>query len=126
MVKLSRIIKDYADTGSVNALVNLFGFVDDHVFLTKSGEVGVVVRVQGRDYECLDDADLNEITRRFESCVRSFDPGFRIYQYLVKRSGAAVPVSDDYENGVVREAVLSRSSYLAGKATELYSIDTYF
>ena len=69
MVKLSRIVKDYQDSGSVNALVNLFGFVDDHVFLTKSGEVGVVVKIQGRDYECLDPVDLNEVTRRFEACV---------------------------------------------------------
>lgn len=126
MVKLSQIVKDYQDSGSVNALVNLFGFVDDNVFLTKSGEVGVVVKIQGRDYECLDPVDLNEVTRRFEACVRSFDPAFRIYQYLLKRNGASIPVSDVYENPIVREAVLSRSEYLEGKASELYSVEAYF
>ena len=126
MVKLSRIVKDYQDSGAVNALVNLFGFIDDHVFLTKSGEVGAVIRVDGRDYECLDNVDLNEITRRFEACVRSFDPAFRIYQYLVKRDGARIPCSDEYENPVVRQAVRSRVEYLEGKSEELYTIEIYF
>ena len=126
MVKLSQIIKDYQESGAVNSLINLFGFIDDAVFLTKSGEVGVVLKVQGRDYECLDNADLNEITRRFEACVRSFDPSFRVYQYLIKRDSARIPRSPDYENPVVREAVAGRAEYLEGKADELYSLDVYF
>ena len=126
MVKLTRIIKDYEASGAVNALVNLFGFIDDHVFLTKSGEVGVVIRVQGRDYECLDGIDLNEITRRFEACVRSFNSSFRIYQYLIKRDGVRIPRQPGYGNPIVREAVNSRALYLEGMARDLYSIDTYF
>src|SRR4051812_25424722 len=88
VVKLSRIIKDYRDSGAVNSFVNLFGFIDDQVFLTKSGEVGTVLKVDGRDYECLDPLELNVITRRFEASVRSLDGGFRIYQYLIKRDSA--------------------------------------
>jgi len=126
MVKLSRIVKDYQNSGAVNALVNLFGFIDDHVFLTKSGEVGVVLKVQGRDYECLDNFDLNDITRRFEACVRSFDPSFRIYQYFIKRNNARIPRSPEYENPVVRQAVNSRVEYLESKADELYMLDAYF
>ena len=64
MVKLKRIVKDYQTSGSVNSLVNLFGFIDEQVFLTKSGDVGVVLRIQGRDYECLDAADLNATEAR--------------------------------------------------------------
>jgi type IV secretion system protein TrbE len=126
MVKLSQIVKDYRDSGAVNSFVNLFGFIDDQVFLTKGGEVGVVLKVGGRDYECLDNVELNEITRRFEACVRSFDPSFRIYQYLVKRDSARIPRSPDYEDPVVREAVAGRAEYLESKADELYSLDTYF
>jgi type IV secretion system protein VirB4 len=126
MIKLSRIVKDYQDSGAVNSLVNLFGFIDEHVFLTKSGEVGVVLRVEGRDYECMDTLDLNEITRRFEACVRAFDPAFRIYQYLIKRDGARIPRSADYRNPVVRQAAMSRADYLESKAEELYSIEVYF
>ncbi len=126
MVKLSRIVKDFRDSGAVNSFVNLFGFIDDHVFLTKSGEVGVVLRVDGRDYECLDEFELNEITRRFEASVRSLDGSFRIYQYLIKRDSAEIPRSPSYDNAVVRQAVESRVEYLKSKADELYMLDIYF
>jgi type IV secretion system protein VirB4 len=126
VVRLPRIIKDYRDSGAVNAVVNLFGFIDEHVFLTKSGEVGIVLKVDGRDYECLDAVELNEITRRFEGCLRSFDPSFRIYQYLIKRHSASVPHGRQYDNPVVREAVSSRIQYLEAKADQLYTIDLYF
>jgi type IV secretion system protein TrbE len=126
VVKLSRIVKDYRDSGAVNSFVNLFGFIDDQVFLTKSGEVGIVLKVDGRDYECLDSFELNEITRRFEASVRSLDAGFRIYQYLIKRDSAQIPRSAEYENPIVSQAVSSRVEYLEGKADELYTLDIYF
>ena len=37
-------------------LIPLYGFVDDGVFLTKSGALGVVLALEGVDYECLDPA----------------------------------------------------------------------
>ena len=38
----------------MNSLLALWGFVDETTFLTKAGHVGVVYRLQGVDYECLD------------------------------------------------------------------------
>jgi len=73
MVKLNRIVKDYGESGAVNAFVNLFGFIDDQVFLTKSGEAGVVLKLQGRDYECLDPQELDHLTRRLR-CGRCRPP----------------------------------------------------
>src|SRR5207249_5896745 len=35
MLKLKRIFKNYEETGSLNEQVNLYGFVDSHMFLTK-------------------------------------------------------------------------------------------
>ena len=51
MFRLQRIFKNYAETGSFNEQVNLYGFVDSHVFLTKTGDLGVVLEVRGVDYE---------------------------------------------------------------------------
>jgi hypothetical protein len=50
MLNLKRVFKNYEEAGSLNAMVNLFGFVGPHVFLTKSGEVGLVLEVGGVDY----------------------------------------------------------------------------
>ena len=126
MVKLNRIVKDYRESGAVNAFVNLFGFVDENVFLTKTGDVGLVLKIEGRDYECLDPEELDHLTRRFEAASRSLDPTFRLYQYLIKRDSARIPHRDSYDNPVVREAVFSRVEYLEGKAEQLYTLDIYF
>ncbi len=60
MLKLSKIVKSYKETGSLNENVSVFGFLDDQVFLTKGGDVGVVMRVEGVDYECLDHKQTDE------------------------------------------------------------------
>jgi type IV secretory pathway VirB4 component len=78
MVTIRRILKDYRETGSVNSLLALWGFVDDHTFLTKAGAVGVVYRVRGADYECLDHVERQAIARRFEQALRQLDESFRL------------------------------------------------
>ena len=37
MLNLKKVLKSYSETGSLNEQVNLYGFVDPHTFLTKSG-----------------------------------------------------------------------------------------
>ena len=47
MIPVSRIVKDYREAGAMNTLIGLYGFVDEHCFLTKGGDLGVVLRVEG-------------------------------------------------------------------------------
>src|SRR5262249_2337382 len=63
VLNLKRILKSYEEAGSLNAMVNLFGFVGPHVFLTKSGEVGVILEMAGVDYECLETAAVDALTK---------------------------------------------------------------
>ena len=91
MIKLKRIFKNYEETGSLNEQVNLYGFVDSHMFLTKTGDPGVVVEVRGVDYECLDETTLDSLTKRLESAFKLFDDNYRIYQYLFKRNNKTIP-----------------------------------
>jgi aminopeptidase N len=37
MLRIHRILRDYENAGSLNSLIALWGFVDDHTFLTKAG-----------------------------------------------------------------------------------------
>jgi len=46
--------------------VNLYGFIDQHVFFTKTGDLRVVLQVPGVDYECLDGNTLDGLTKRLE------------------------------------------------------------
>jgi hypothetical protein len=49
-------------------------------FLTKSGDVGIVLAIEGVDYECLDPNTIDNVTRRPGSALRLFDEKCRIYQ----------------------------------------------
>lgn len=60
-------------------------FLDDGVFATKSGEAGIVIRLNPHDSECMEAGDTLAVARRFEAAVRLIEPGSRIYQYLIKR-----------------------------------------
>ena len=54
MISMKRILRDYREAGALSALVSLWGFVDENVFITKAGAVGVVYRLHAQDAECLD------------------------------------------------------------------------
>src|SRR6202050_997558 len=125
MLRLSRIFKNYNETDSLSELINLYGFVGPHVFLTKSGDVGVILEVRGVDYECLDDASIDGFTKRLESALKLFDENFRLYQYLFKRSNETIPYKL-YDNPIVDTAIKNRIAYLASKADTLFSLSGYY
>src|SRR5436305_15187284 len=111
MLRLKRIFKNYDETGSLNERVNLYGFVGPEVFLTKSGDLGVILEVRGVDYECLDGASVDALTKRLESALRLFDENYRIYQYLFKRNDPKIP-HKLYGTPVVDAAIANRMAYL--------------
>jgi len=125
MLRLSRIFKNYDETGSLNEQINLHGFIGPHTFLTKTGEVGAILEIHGVDYECLDSASIDAFTKRLESALKLFDENYRIYQYLFKRNNEAIPYKL-YDNPVVDAAIQNRIAYLDGKADALFSLSMYF
>jgi type IV secretion/conjugal transfer VirB4 family ATPase len=125
MFRLTAALKGYREAGSMNDQINLFGFVDDHAFLTKTGDIGMVLAVKGVDYECLAASEIDNYTKRLESAFKILDDKCRIYQYLFKGSNPAIP-SKGHENPIVNAAIESRIAYLKGKAQSLYGLTIYF
>src|SRR6204780_943614 len=125
MLRLSRIFKNYSETGSLSEQINLFGFIGPHIFLTKSGEVGVILEVRGVDYECLDGVSIDGFTKRLESALKLFDENYRLYQYLFKRNNEAIPYKL-YANPIVDAAIKNRIAYLGTKAETLFSLSVYY
>jgi type IV secretion system protein TrbE len=125
MLNLKRVFKNYEETGSLNAMVNLFGFIGSQVFLTKSGEAGIVLELQGVDYECLDTPTLDALTKRLESALRLFDENYRVYQLLFKRNRQAIPHSL-CGKPVVDAAIRERIAYFAGKSDTLFSLSIFY
>jgi len=125
MLRLKRIFKNYEETGSFNELVDLYGFVDEHVFLTKTGDLSVILEVRGVDYECLDGATIDGLTKRLESALKLFDEHYRVYQYLFKRNNETIPYKL-YGSPVVDAAIQNRIAYLASKSDTLFSLSIYY
>jgi type IV secretion system protein VirB4 len=125
MHKVEHITKDWKEAGSFAAQMNLYGFWDEHSFLTKSGDLGSVLSIGGIDYESLDHAGLDYATKRLEAAFRSLDDKCRLYQILFKRNDPVIPHAE-YENTFVRAAVEQRAAFLKSKSDRLYSIEIFW
>src|SRR5712692_11889962 len=125
MLRLKTIFKNYEETGSLNERVNLFGFIGHDVFLTKTGELGLILEVRGVDYECLDGAAIDALTKRLESALRLFGDDYLVYQYLFKRNNETIPYKL-YGKPIVDTAIKNRIAYLGSKADTLFSLSVYY
>jgi len=125
MMKLKGVFRNYEETGSLNAMVNLFGFIGPQVFLTKSGEAGIVLEIQGVDYECLDTPTLDALTKRLESALRLFDENYRVYQLLFKQNRQAIPHTF-CGKPIVDAAIRERMAYFEGKAKDLFLLSIFY
>ena len=87
MLRLDKVIKPWKEAAALSDHINLYGFWNETAFLTKSGDLGMVLSVAGVDYESLDHGSQEYAVKRLEAALKSFGPGFHIYQYLFKRTG---------------------------------------
>jgi type IV secretion/conjugal transfer VirB4 family ATPase len=125
MLKVDNITKDWREAGSFAAQVNLYGFWDEHCFLTKTADLGCALRIGGIDYESLNHAGRDYAVGRLEAALRSLDDACRLYQILFKHNRPAIPHAV-YDNPLVHAAVQQRASFLESKADRLYSIEIYW
>jgi type IV secretory pathway VirB4 component len=78
MLRLDRVIKPWKESAALNAHINLFGFWNETTFLTKSGDLGMVLRISGIDYESLDNSEQDYAVKRLESALKGFGVGFHV------------------------------------------------
>lgn len=125
MLNIARVLKPWKEAASLNAQLNLYGFWDETTFLTKSGDVGVVLRVGGVDYESLDSGEQEYAVKRLESALKAFGPGFHVYQYLFKHNRPDIPFAE-YDDPVVAAAVEQRRRFFETKRDDLYTVEIYY
>jgi type IV secretion system protein TrbE len=125
MLKVDTITKDWKEAGSFPAQLNLYGFWDEHSFLTKTADLGAVLKIGGIDYESLDHAGRDYAVKRLEAALRSLDDKTRLYQILFKHNHPEIPHAE-YENPLVRAAVEQRAAFLQSKSDRLYSIEIFW
>ncbi len=123
MVDLKKLLQPYRKSGTLHSLFSVHRFLTRHVFLTRSGALGVVLKLRGMNPETQESDLIEAQNKRVLNALRAFGPRFRIYQYLLKQEGAQVETGS-YHNEVVRQTVESRNGFLREKG--LYSFDLYF
>ena len=123
MLPLPKFIKPWKDAGEANALFAPCAFIDEHVFLTKTGALGVVFELAGIDSQCLTDATMDSNTKRLAAAWRIFHEDIRLYQYVVKHDGAGIDQQTQYDSPAVHRTVSNRREFLEQKG--LYSIRLY-
>src|SRR3989442_10114404 len=94
VIRLARLLKDHRDACAFHTLLNLSGFIDDQAFLTKSGDVGVVLRAQGVHDECLTREQTDHVTQPLTLALRALDERCRLYQYVLKPESPESPHAD--------------------------------
>ena len=104
MLRLDKIIKPWKESATLNDHINLYGFWNETAFLTKSGDLGMVLQVQGVDYESLDTGGQEYAVKRLESALKAFGQGFHVYQYLFKANRPEIPFAS-YDDPIVEAAV---------------------
>ena len=125
MLRIDRILKPWNESGSLNAQINLYGFWNDEVFLTKSGDLGIVLRVRGVDYESLDQAAQEYAVKRLEAALKIFGPGFHVYQYLLKTNRPDIPFESS-DDPVVQAAIDQRKEFFGQKLDQLFAVEIFY
>jgi len=125
MLRLDKVIKPWKESAALNDHINLYGFWNETAFLTKSGDLGMVLQVQGVDYESLDTAGQEYAVKRLESALKAFGQGFHVYQYLFKANRPEIPFVS-YDDPVVEAAVEQRRRFFESKRDNLYQIEIFY
>jgi type IV secretion system protein VirB4 len=125
MLRLDRVIKPWKEAAALTDHINLYGFWNETTFLTKSGDLGMVLRVPGVDYESLDHAEQEYAVKRLEAALKAFGPGFHVYQYLFKQNRPEIPFAS-YDDPVVQAAIEQRRQFFESKRDHLYQIEIFY
>jgi type IV secretion system protein VirB4 len=125
MLRLDKVIKPWKDAASLNDHINLYGFWNERTFLTKSGDLGMVLRVPGVDYESLDHAEQEYAVKRLVAALKAFGSGFHVYQYLFKQNRPEIPFAH-YDDPVVEMATDQRRQFFEAKRDDLYQIEIFY
>lgn len=110
MLNIRKVVKPWQEAGSLNANVNLYGFVAEGVFITKTGDLGITLRCTGVDHESLDSDEQQYAVRRLESAHKAFGEGVHIYQYLLKTNRPEIPFAH-YGDEVIDTAIDQRREF---------------
>ncbi len=126
MLRLDKVIKPWKEAAALNDHINLYGFWNETTFLTK-------MRGSGHGAACCPALITRALTRgeqeyavkRLEAALKTFGPGFHVYQYLFKSNRPEVPFAR-YDDPMVEAAIDQRRQFFEAKRDHLYQIEIFY
>jgi type IV secretion system protein VirB4 len=125
MLRVAKVIKPWKESACLNDHINLYGFWNETAFLTKGGDVGMVLSVPGVDYESLDRSEQEYAVKRLEAALKASGPGFHVYQYLFKSNRPDIPFAK-YDDPIVEAAIKQRRKFFEAKRDHLYQVEIFY
>ena len=125
MLRLDKLMKPWKESAALTDHINLYGFWNETTFLTKSGDVGMVLSIPGVDYESLDRSEQEYAVKRLEAALKAFGPGFHVYQYLFKSNRPDIPFAT-YDDPIVEAAIEQRRKFFEAKRDHLYQVEIFY
>src|SRR5207245_9998551 len=104
MLRLDKVIKPWKESAALSDYINLYGFSNETAFLTKSGDLGMVLSISGVDYESLDHTEQEYAVKRLEAALIALVPGCHVYQYLFKSNRPDIPFAK-YDEPIVEARI---------------------
>jgi hypothetical protein len=121
MLRLDKVVKPWKESAALNEHINLYGFWSETAFLTKSGDLGMVLSISGVDYESLDHSEQDYAVKRLEAALKAFGPGFHVYQYLFKSNRPDIPFAK-YDEPIVEAVIDQRRKFFEAKRDNLIKL----
>ena len=125
MLRLSRIFKNYSETGSLSEQINLYGFIGPQCFSPRPVRWASSSKFAASITSASTARRLTDSPSVSNPRLKLFDENCRVYQYLFKRNNEAIPYKL-YDNPIVDAAIKNRIAYLASKADTLFSLSVYY
>src|ERR1700744_5051883 len=108
-----------------NTVMPIAMWIDEYHFLTKDGQIGLLLSITGIDCECINDSIAETYTKRFREALKGFTDDYRVLQYIIKNDGAEIPVQERYVNELAGDAARVRKQFLESTSEGLYESGTY-
>jgi hypothetical protein len=105
-----------------NSLYAPYQWVDQRTFITKAAELVRFYRLQGMDFECVTEEEMEDRHHRVQMAVFSMPEKIRVKFYWAKIDRVSIP-REDHANPIVRETLRNRADYLENRADKLYRME---
>lgn len=120
MLDLHRLLRPWKEASAFCDYVDMQACIDEGIFLTKGGHIGMMLEVKGIDYESVTATALDSYTGRYEKACKLFDDTFHIVEYFFKDNCPEIE-EIHYQNPVTEAIVGSRIQYLKDNQQRLHT-----